>query len=468
MTKKYDVIVIGAGIAGLGVGAILAKEGRQKVLVLDRFPKIGGRTMSYEGYPGPGWRVDIGLHLIELGDKCSCTELNARVGRKMEWGPFSDTVDFWDGNKFINVAQLVPMTKEDKIAFRGLLATIAGLDDAEIESWDNRSLEEWLDENVPQKAVQDLFIDMGMIMTTIPHAIDMAAGEVLWIAKQNLLKVKQVLQASYPLDGMDGITSGLSEVIKENGGEIRVNCDVQEIVIKDKKALGVKVPSHKHIYQEEYRIFETELIEGDRIVCALPIYKLGEIIDFNPKASPMPRWWVKRITDIAEERTGLIGYMIGLKEPIVDPQKKCFYTALKLKHSGFPFQCFAASNFSPAVAPAGKQLLHTDIVVEHAQAGDKFERGRLLALLWEDLKEMYPGLEEKLEWRLPYYVDGCDGLARQPGLVGNFKPGLHAPGIPNLYFAGDTYLGRGLATNGAALSAMKCADVILNEMKKIK
>ncbi len=117
------------------------------------------------------------------------------------------------------------------------------------------------------------------------------------------------------------------------------------------------------------------------------------------------------------------------------------------------------------MAPAGKQLLHSDIVVEHAQAGDKFERGRLLALLWEDLKEMYPGLEEKLEWRLPYYVDGCDGLARQPGLVGNFKPGFNAPGIPNLYFAGDTYLGRGLATNGAALSAMKCADVILKEMK---
>ncbi len=259
MTKKYDVIVIGAGIAGLGVGAILAKEGKQKVLVLDRFPKIGGRTMSYEGYPGPGWRVDIGLHLIELGDKCSCTELNARVGRKMEWGPFSDTVDFWDGKKFINVAELVPMTKEDKVAFRGLLAKIAGLSDAEIELWDNRSLEEWLDENVPQKAVQDLFIDLGMIMTTIPHAIDMAAGEVLWIAKQNLLKVKQVLQASYPLDGMDGITRGLAEVIRENGGEIRVNCDVQEIAIKDKKALGVKVPSGKHIYQEEYRIFETEL-----------------------------------------------------------------------------------------------------------------------------------------------------------------------------------------------------------------
>jgi len=466
MAKSYDVIVVGAGIAGLGVGAILAKEGKQKVLVLDRFPKVGGRMMSYEGYPGKGWRVDIGLHLVELGQKASCTELNERVGKEVQWGPFSKTVDIWDGEKFMNVADLVPMTKEEKIAFRDLLGKIATLSEEEIEKWDNRSLEEWMHENVPQQAVRELLTDLGMIMTTIPHAIDMAAGEVLWIAKHNLLKVRQALQASYPIDGMDGITRGLAEVIRENGGEIRLNCDVQEVVVKDKKAVGVRVPAKKHIYQEEYRMYETELIEADRVVCALPIYKLADVIDFNPESSPLPRWWLKRITDIQHEVTGLIGFIFGTKEHIVDPEKKVFYSALKLKHCGFPFQGCPVSNFSDSVAPKGKQLFHTDIVVEHAEASDKFKRERLLALMWEDMKEMFPGLEEKLEWRLPYYVDGCDGLARQPGLVGNFKPGLVAPGIPNLYFAGDTYQGRGLAINGAALSGMKCADLILGELNK--
>ncbi len=464
--SKYDVIIVGAGIAGLGLGAILSKEGKQKVLVLDRYPKAGGRTMSYDGYPGKGWRVDIGLHLIELGEKSACTELNARVGKKVAWGPFSETVDIWNGEKFMNVAELVPMSQEDKIAFRELLGRIAALSEEEIEKWDNRSLEAWLHENVPQPAVRELLTDLGMIMTTIPHAIDMAAGEVLWIAKHNLLKVRQALQASYPIDGMDGITRGLVEVIRENNGEIRLNCDVQEVVIRDKRAVGVRVPSKRHIYEEEYRMYETEFIEAERVICALPIYKLVEIIDFNPQTSPLPRWWVKRIEDIQCERTGLIGYVFGTKEHLVDPRKRVFYSALKLKRSGFPFQACPVSNFSSAVAPEGKQLFHTDIVVEHAQASDKFERERLLALMWEDMKEMFPGLEKKLEWRLPYYVDGCDGLARQPGLVGNFKPGLQAPGIPNLYFAGDTYVGRGLAVNGASLSAMMCADLILKELKK--
>ena len=211
---------------------------------------------------------------------------------------------------------------------------------------------------------------------------------------------------------------------------------------------------------------ETETISADRIVCALPIYKLFQVFDFNHEKSPLPRWWIKRIKDIQNEITGLIGFLLGLSEPVIDPQKRCFFTALKTKYTGFPFQGFPASNFSNRVAPPGKQLLQTDLVCEHAEASDKFKRERLLRLHWEDLKEMFPGIEKKVEWKLPYYVDGCDGLARQPGLVGNFKPGLKAPGIPNLYFAGDTYQGRGLATNSAALSAMKCADLILQDLRK--
>ncbi|NVM24484.1 MAG: NAD(P)/FAD-dependent oxidoreductase [Desulfobacterales bacterium] len=465
MAERYDTIIVGAGIAGLGVAAILAKEGGLKVLVVDRYPKFGGRLISYVDYPNKGWCVDTGLHLIELGEKSCCNELNSRVGKEVRWAPFSETVDIWNGGKFINIAELVPLTKDEKRSFRAILQKIASITDHEIEAWDCRSLEEWLIENVPQQPVRDLFADFGMIMTTIPSTIDMAAGEVLYIARENLCKTRQLLQASYPLKGTEGITCGLVEVIKENGGEIKLNCEAEEIVIEDRKVVGVRIRAKEHIYQEDYRIFETETKYADRVVCAVPIYHLSRIIDFDPATSPLPRWWIKRISDIRHEVTALVGYMIGLSEPIIDPKKRSFFTALKTRHSGFPFQALPASNFSPDVAPEGKQLIHTDVVCEHPDVADKFKRERILNLMWEDIKEMFPGVEENLEWRLPYYVDGCDGLARKPGLVGNFKPGPKAPGIPNLYFAGDTYLGRGLATNGAARSAMLCADLILETLR---
>ncbi|MEN8246290.1 MAG: FAD-dependent oxidoreductase [Thermodesulfobacteriota bacterium] len=461
MKDKFDTIVVGAGIAGLGVAAILAKEAHHKVLVLDRYPSFGGRLLSYGGAPQKEWRVDVGLHMIELGEKSSATELNTRVGKTVNWGPFSKTVEIWNGKKFINVAELVPMSDEDKIAFRELLQQIAALSDQEIEQWDNRSWEEWLVEHVPQPSVRELFIDFGMIMTTIPLAIDMAAGEVLYIARENLIKHQQVLSASYPLDGMEGLTRGLVETIEENGGTLKFGCNVQEIIFENRKAIGARIPSGNHIYPMDYRMPDSEIVYADRVVCALPIYQLSNIIDFNPATSPMPMWWLKRVTDIQHEITGLIGYVIGLSEPVVDPQKLCFLSALKTKKTGLPFQGFPASNFSPDVAPEGKQVLHTDIVCEHAEASDKFERNRLLNLMWEDIQEMFPGIDNKVEWKIPYFVDGCDGLARKPGLVGNFKPALTAPGISNLFFAGDTYIGRGLAANGAARSAMHCADIIL-------
>ena len=47
--QKFDTIVIGAGVAGLGAAALLAQDAGQRVLVLERAPFIGGRTLSYVG-----------------------------------------------------------------------------------------------------------------------------------------------------------------------------------------------------------------------------------------------------------------------------------------------------------------------------------------------------------------------------------------------------------------------------------
>ena len=61
--KKYDVIIIGAGIGGLTAGAILAKNGK-KVLILEKNPVPGGAVTTFyrNGYP-----IDITHSVCGLG-----------------------------------------------------------------------------------------------------------------------------------------------------------------------------------------------------------------------------------------------------------------------------------------------------------------------------------------------------------------------------------------------------------------
>ncbi|MFQ5517953.1 MAG: FAD-dependent oxidoreductase, partial [Acidimicrobiia bacterium] len=47
--QRYDVVVIGAGIAGLAAGAMLAKDLGRSVVVVERAPIIGGRAVSFVG-----------------------------------------------------------------------------------------------------------------------------------------------------------------------------------------------------------------------------------------------------------------------------------------------------------------------------------------------------------------------------------------------------------------------------------
>jgi phytoene dehydrogenase-like protein len=138
---QFDTIVIGAGIAGLGVAAILAKEGKQKVLLLERHPQTGGRLMNFSDFPSPGWKLDVGLHFIELGPKSAASELGRRVGREISWPVYSETVQFFQEGGWKSLAELVPMGKEDRDFFRQIVGKIASLTDTEIEAWDNRSLE---------------------------------------------------------------------------------------------------------------------------------------------------------------------------------------------------------------------------------------------------------------------------------------------------------------------------------------
>jgi prolycopene isomerase len=459
LAEKFDAIVVGAGIAGLGVAGMLQRGGLNAVCI-EKDPIAGGRMQGYdlEG----GWRLDIGLHMAELGDASSADELVKAVGKEVEWAPFSETVEMWRNGKWQTLQEMIIAAPEDIEDIKRLMGTIARMDDVTLEATDLMSWGDWLADNGAGPVTRELFEVNGMIMTTVPDPYGMSAGEILYISRDNLRKKKNVLTAAYPKGGMLGIINPQREAFEEAGGALMLNTTVDSVLFDGNKAKGVSLRKKSlSPYTNWFYMDDLWSIEAPIVVCALPLWSLDAVLDTNVESSPLPEWWIKRYKDLKYQTTGLIGYTVALSEPVYD--KPNFLSALTLEHTGMPFQAFVPSAYDPGVAPEGKSLLQTDCVVEPEQIFDKFELERLLDSMWLDIQEMFPGIDEKVEWKFAYKCMGCDGLARKPGQVGAFKPDIVAPGTQGLYFAGDTYRGRGLALNSAALSGRNCAEKILEK-----
>lgn len=454
--SDYDAIVVGAGIAGLGVASQLQKAGK-KTLLLEMYPNPGGRTAFYEH---KGYRFDIGLHQVEMGDKGYCHQLAEAVDTTVEWAKAVVTLDLYEGGKWVDMLEFIKLTDEEKQIFISAMKEITKMTDEDCAKWDNRAFSEWLDEKRISGSLRVVFENMSMIMTTIPDAREQAAGECLYIAREALQKGKAVLISAYPKNGMAGIVKPLVEAFERMGGTLKCAEKVEEVVFEGRKVSGVKVAAKGvNPIVKEWRVTETHTITAPTVVCALPIWHLGNVLDLNPKSSLLPEWWIKRLNDIKDERTGLLGYIIGSKQPLYE--KATFISALKSPRTGLPFQGFSPTSFDPEMAPPDRYMFCSDNVAEPWELGDKFNLARLMELHWKDCVEMLNIDESQVELKIPYYTTGCDGLARKPGLVGAFKPALIAPTVSGLFFAGDTYVGRGLAMEGAAKSAFECVEAII-------
>src|SRR6185437_5627073 len=74
--QHRDVVVVGAGVAGLAAAVALARDGA-KVTLLERRPYIGGRAYSYDH---PALEETIDSQHVVLGCCTNILELCAQAG----------------------------------------------------------------------------------------------------------------------------------------------------------------------------------------------------------------------------------------------------------------------------------------------------------------------------------------------------------------------------------------------------
>jgi prolycopene isomerase len=304
-----------------------------------------------------------------------------------------------------------------------------------------------------------------MMITTLTDWEEMAASEVIYEMKKNLEVKKTLLTAGFPKGGTINLVKPMVEVIREKGGIVFTGTSINQVVIEDGKVIGVALEQAVEDAPKNFEAWlvnENELLSTNTVVCTVPIWSLESILP----SEEFPSWFISKINNLSGETTAAIGYILGLDEALWNDRK--YRVSLSLPQSGLPLQCYAPSNFDPDAAPEGKFLLSMGCPCQPENALDKWWVREGLDVLWDDLDHIFPGFENHIEWTLPARYIGIDGIARKPGMVGKHKPDVKAPGIQGLYFAGDTYRGRGVGMNSAAESAMKCVERIITDKTQEK
>jgi phytoene dehydrogenase-like protein len=453
MEKEFDAAVVGGGIGGFGVAAQLQKRGLRTVLV-DEHSRIGGRATSFEYMKG--WLIDMGHHGINLAEKSQINELVELVGKKIAWAKPIRGVQVYRKRKWSNFIEAFELDRSDFEEIEVITKTIKKMSDEEINSLDNTSFRDWILQYTESENLLEMFRTMGMGYTTIPDMESQAASEVLWLYRENMEKMGEFSErpGGVPIGGAISLVKPLAEAFTENGGIIKLRTKAEEVLMKDQKAMGIRVQEKGG---EEYTV------KARLVVCAIPINRLSEILFTKENLPQLEGSWVKRMESVKDQVSASIGYIAGLSKPIYS--ETSFKCSPELPHSKTAFQVFAQSNCDETVAPKGKMLISMGAAIKKSKVADEESRKKLFELIWMDVEEMFPGIKELVEWNIPGFFIGPDGLERKPGLVGKLRPDIKAPGVEGLYFAGDNYRGRGVGVNNAARSAIICTEQIFKDLK---
>lgn len=265
--EKFDVIIIGSGMSGLTAGSILSNLFGKKILILERHFKIGGFTHIFKRkgeYANYTW--DVGLHYVGGMQKGTISRslMDLVTGGKVQWKRMPEIYDVfvYPGLKFearageqnlkSDLISLFPEEKKaiekyfidvkltsakfGKFAAGKMLPTalsfvkyLAGLSNTGLGEI---TLKEYFDNNFKDEKLKSLLASQWGDYGLPPSRSSFAAHAMI---------VSHYIDgAYYPIGTAKTIGYSASEIIKKNGGNLRVNHFVREIIIENGKAIGVR------------------------------------------------------------------------------------------------------------------------------------------------------------------------------------------------------------------------------------
>ncbi|MCG3136412.1 MAG: putative thiazole biosynthetic enzyme [Phycisphaerae bacterium] len=232
---SYDAIVIGSGLAGLTCANVLGKQGAS-VLLLEQHYNFGGMATWFKR-PG-GHIFDISLHGFPVGMIKSC--------RRYWTSEIADSIVQLKGIRFDN-PQFQLETTYSRDDFTRILINHFGIAPQTVEDFFNTSRQmDFYDDSrmTTRDLFQKFFPGRTDVWRLLMEPINYANGSTLddpaityGIVFSNFMSKGVFIFRG----GTDHLIRLMKAELRRNGVDLRKNCLVERIVVRDGRAAGVVV-----------------------------------------------------------------------------------------------------------------------------------------------------------------------------------------------------------------------------------
>ncbi|MDP6088731.1 MAG: NAD(P)/FAD-dependent oxidoreductase [Candidatus Marinimicrobia bacterium] len=263
--ESFDAIIIGSGIGGLSTGALLALNG-QRVLVLEKHFKIGGWTHTFRR---DNYEWDVGIHYIgEVHKPWSAVRrlFDLVSDGQLKWSPMDanyDRIIFPD--QTYNFTAPREQFVKDMISYfpkeEQAIRTYMTLLDQSVRSakpyFSNKAMPDLLGritypfmtrkffqlaDQTTYEVLRELTDNQEMIGVLTGQWGDHGLPPKQSSFAMHAFVVRHYLDGgNYPTGTSRSIAETISTLIENHGGQLAVNAAVEEIIIHNGAAVGVRL-----------------------------------------------------------------------------------------------------------------------------------------------------------------------------------------------------------------------------------